>query len=556
MDRDLKSAVELTISCINLPSADLLSKSDPMVVVMLKDDKGSEREIGRTEGVNNNNNPVFLKKIKLDYFFEESQNLRFDVYDLDAKENAPLSSHDYLGCFETTLAGLVSAPGQCKQMRLKKAGKSLSKGDIKVTAEEIQTNAELVRIQLSARNLCKMDFFGKSDPFCEIWRTGNSGKVMVYKTEVVKVNLNPNWIPFELRLNEFCGGDKAAPLEFKLYDWDGDNTKPDFMGEFKASVNDIVAGMKGGKASFALTKEKDVNSKKPKARGTVFFDKFEFARNFSFLDYLRGGMQVSLIVCIDFTGSNGDPRDSRSLHFRDPTGEFNQYERVISHVGSIVAEYDSDQKFPVWGFGGSVNSQTSHCFPLGPYGGQECVGIHGILQAYAAAFSYVTLSGPTYFAEIFEAANRIAAEGCSSTFQNYYMVLVLTDGVINDLQKTIDVIVKSTDKPLSFIIVGIGGADFSAMENLDGDIHPLKSSTGVVSKRDIVQFVPYAKFAKEGLGSLARELLAEVPGQVTGFMRSQGYSPLPPRQFVAAPHPLGEVPTELVTAPAPVVTQA
>jgi hypothetical protein len=553
MDQDLKSRVELSIACVDLPSADLLSKSDPMVVVSLKEDSGTWREIGRTEGVDNNNSPTFLKKIQLDYYFEEAQKLRFDVYDLDAKDTAPLSSHDYLGCFETSLGNIVSAPGQSRQQRLttKDGSKPLSKGDIKVSAEEIQANADLASISMCANNLCKMDFFGKSDPFCEIWRTGPSGnKILVHKTEVVKVNLNPVWHPFDLRLKSLSGENKSSPIEFKLFDWDGDNTKPDYMGEFKTSVYEILDKMRTGKATFALSKEKDAKAKKPKARGTVSFTKFEIIRNYSFLDYLRGGMQVSLIVCIDFTGSNGDPRDQRSLHYRDPTGQFNQYEQVISSVGSIVAEYDSDQKFPVWGFGGCINKQTSHCFPLGPYGGQECVGIQGIMQAYAAAFSYVTLSGPTHFAEIFEASNRIAAEGCSASFQNYYIVLVLTDGVINDLQKTVDIIVKSTDKPLSFIIVGIGAADFSAMDMLDGDVQPLRSSNGDISKRDIVQFVPYSKFAKMGMGALAKELLAEVPGQVTGFMRSNNLVPLPPRQFIPVPHPLGVIQADPNAAPA------
>lgn len=513
-----------------------------MVVVSIKEPSNKWREIGRTEGVNNDNNPTFLKKIQLDYFFEEAQYLRFDVYDLDAKETDPLTSHDYLGYFETTLGNLAAAPGQCRQERLKKKDDSLAKGSIRVTMEELQANAEMLEISLCANNLCKMDLFGKSDPYCEFYRViSASNKVLVHKTEVVKVNLNPVWQPFTIRLKKLCGEDRKSPIEIKLFDWDGDNTKPDYMGEIHTSVEEILEKMKSGKATFSVTKEKDAKAKKPKQRGTLTFTRCAVTRQFTFLDYLRGGMQVSLIVCIDFTGSNGDPRDPTSLHYRNPSGEFNQYETVISSVGSIVAEYDSDQKFPVWGFGGAINKQTSHCFPMGPYGGQECVGIHGVMQAYAAAFSYVTLSGPTYFREIFAAAGKVASEGCSVSHQNYFIVLVLTDGVINDLQETIDTIVADSDKPLSFIIVGIGRADFSAMDQLDGDVQPLRNSKGQISKRDIVQFVPYSKFAKMGVTALARELLAEVPDQVTGYMRSHGFNPLPARQFVPIPHPLGEV---------------
>jgi len=37
----------------------------------------------------------------------------------------------------------------------------------------------------------------------------------------------------------------------------------------------------------------------------------------------------------------------------------------------------------------------------------------------------------------------------------------LTDGIINDLEKTIDEVVKGSTSPLSIIIVGIGEADFA-----------------------------------------------------------------------------------------------
>jgi len=36
-------------------------------------------------------------------------------------------------------------------------------------------------------------------------------------------------------------------------------------------------------------------------------------------DYIRGGMQLGLVCCIDFTGSNGNPFERGSLHYiHDP----------------------------------------------------------------------------------------------------------------------------------------------------------------------------------------------------------------------------------------------
>ena len=55
-------------------------------------------------------------------------------------------------------------------------------------------------------------------------------------------------------------------------------------------------------------------------------------------------------------------------------------------------------------------------------------------------------------------------------------MLIITDGIISDLQKTIDQIVYGSELPLSIIIVGVGAADFSAMDELDADEKPLYSN--------------------------------------------------------------------------------
>jgi hypothetical protein len=51
---------------------------------------------------------------------------------------------------------------------------------------------------------------------------------------------------------------------------------------------------------------------------------FQVTRIASFVEYLRGGCELSLIAAIDFTASNGDPRTPSSLHFRKPQGDMNE----------------------------------------------------------------------------------------------------------------------------------------------------------------------------------------------------------------------------------------
>lgn len=97
-------------------------------------------------------------------------------------------------------------------------------------------------------------------------------------------------------------------------------------------------------------------------------------------------------------------------------------------------------------------------------------------------------------------------------------------------------IIAASALPLSIIIIGIGNADFGAMETLDADTVAL-SAGGVRAARDIVQFVPFRKFTQIGdpytAGiRLAKEVLAEIPAQFLGYMKLNNIVPRPPRQDI------------------------
>ncbi|ELW66116.1 Copine-5 [Tupaia chinensis] len=68
-----------------------------------------ETPFGRTEVIDNTLNPDFVRKFIVDYFFEEKQNLRFDLYDVDSK-SPDLSKHDFLGQAFCTLGEIVGSP--------------------------------------------------------------------------------------------------------------------------------------------------------------------------------------------------------------------------------------------------------------------------------------------------------------------------------------------------------------------------------------------------------------------------------------------------------------
>ena len=94
---------------------------------------------------------------------------------------------------------------------------------------------------------------------------------------------------------------------------------------------------------------------------------------YSFLDYIRGGTELAATISIDFTASNGNPRNPDSLHYIQ-YGGMNQYELAIKSVGEIIEDYDSDKLFPTLGFGARIppRGDVSHMFyvnghPDNPY---------------------------------------------------------------------------------------------------------------------------------------------------------------------------------------------
>lgn len=245
-----------------------------------------------------------------------------------------------------------------------------------------------------------------------------------------------------------------------------------------------------------------------------------------FVDYLTGGCELQMCVAIDFTGSNGDPRRPGTLHYIHRDGQLNDYEKAITAVGGIVARYDSDQKFPVWGFGAKFGGIINHSFQVGPT--EELSGIGGILDGYRQVFrTGLTMSGPTVFADVITKAAYQAraqqAERKRIGKQAYHILLILTDGAVSNMELTKRAIVEASDAPLSIIIVGIGSADFSTMQFLD-DFLDSDDAEG----RDIVQFVEFSQH-QHNRESLTKETLDEVPDQVVDyFYDTHHIMPMPP----------------------------
>ena len=178
----------------------------------------------------------------------------------------------------------------------------------------------------------------------------------------------------------------------------------------------------------------------------------------------------------------------------------------------------------MYGYGALLgNSQkANHCFSINFQDNSNLNSIEDVLKEYRNAIRLVRLYGPTFFAPMIR--KTIEHRDLQKNENVYFILMILTDGIINDMKDTIDALVDASFLPISIIIIGIGNADFSNMDVLDADVNPLYNSSNVKTARDIVQFVPFNKFKNDGK-KLAEEVLKEIPRQIEGYLRMYNIEP-------------------------------
>jgi Copine/C2 domain len=512
--------------------------SDPFCVATLLPTEPGKKPIvlGKTEVIPNSLSPHWVKVFVLDYELGTPLKVACNIFDQVKK-----GDNKTMGSAVFDIGELLGARGNTKAKKLKGGGtlfanvrKALGSGTLRLHAK----GSKLKNVE---------GMFSKSDPFYELSRkisaSGGLTWDNVYRSPHMKNTLNPDWEPAVIDLSILCGGDLDLPIKVEVFDHESSGKhKP--MGSVEMSVKGMQSAAASGTPVTLLQKGKDVGSfhiVKAEVSGVESITNQLAATSVSprtpyvplpaaaagavnFVDYVSGGCELNVIVAIDFTGSNGDPRKPGTLHHLD-ANSMNPYEKAISAIVTILAKYDSDQKFPVYGFGAKYNGQINHCFRCGNL--EEVTGVKGVLDAYDSVFkSGLIMSGPTVFTEVMEEAAARASSSLEAAQrlgkQTYTVLLILTDGEVSDVQATARCLDLISNAPLSVVIVGVGDADFSGMRFLDDAA--LKSG-----KRDIAQFVQFNQHSSNST-ALTSETLREIPDQLVQCFQSRGIAPLPPLQ--------------------------
>ena len=394
----------------------------------------------------------------------------------------------------------MEIPGKSKGKKLKDGGV------LYASIDPVSDNAKgRLYVRLSGENIKNVEslFGGKSDPFFEFSRKSGDLMRLAYRSKVKKNDLNPEWDEVKIDVDYLCGSNFDQPFVISVYDYEK-SSKHRLIGSISTTVKGMLKAYDKGKAltitqgsektghikihDFRLTKndiettideyhvleemmkkqqsrslkktetqKKPTETKKPKkkADSNKVYSKDDPPHIKEYMDIC----DLSLAVAIDFSGSNGDPSKPGTLHEVRTDGELNDYEKAITAVASILAKLDEDECYPVWGFGVKFGGEVQNCFQVGP--NEEVKGLKGILEAYRGMFKKpLTMSGPTDITGVIEHAAKSAKQNFQTAIRNnmiaYTILLILTDGSLNDVNKTMSCLAESSQAPLSIIIVGIG----------------------------------------------------------------------------------------------------
>ena len=347
IDTECYEKVALLFTAKGLPKMDIASNTDAYLAVYQEDPHTKKLVfLGHTSVVRDSQNPEWPDHLIINYHFESTQKLTIKCYDQDDK--APLDQyekHDFIGEMSFTLSSLMCAKGQTYQSKWIN-GKP---GTLFIHAESVANTRDIFDVTFSAKNLTNLDgVMGKSDPFINIRRLREDGQYqLIWKNEPIMNNLNPVFPSVRIPLVTLCNGDIERPLIIEFMDFEKTGLhKP--MGIVRTTVKDILdnAGKPfdiidetlKGTSSGTVFKKPYINS------GQLLCTNVKIEIHPTFADFILGGCEVSAIVAVDYTGSNGDPQQASSLHHI--SSQKNQYQQAIESIGEVIEPYDTDKMFP------------------------------------------------------------------------------------------------------------------------------------------------------------------------------------------------------------------
>lgn len=504
--------------------------------------------LGRTEIVQNDCHPQWTQTIILEY--EYGSQFYFYVNVFEHTKSRKKSDPKSLGMVLFEVGDILGTRQATKAKRLRRGN-----GCVFCHLEPVKGiyESRRFRFQFAAKDLLlpnashanQVGSFRTSQPDTSFEIIKVPEEVIIYRSQIFPESVNPMWDVAEIDLGTIYNGDLKKDLRIVVSAIQK-NGKRMCIGIAETSLLYLIHSVLPSEAHGIENKEVRVteltlqrNSFNLKHMGKLLIHLAEIVDGNgskmieehydtmppmdlaslipisapvrrSLQDYLDHGCKIGVCIAIDYTSSNGDPLQETSLHYICDDC-LNDYEATISAICDALSRYVEGEEYTVWGFGAKFGDQVRHLFQCGSSPTVRTVA--GILAAYKSVFAAgVIMSGPTVFAHAIQAAAVKAKKQHDLMTSNdiqYTILLIITDGNMDDFEDTKRKIALYQDMPLSVIFVGVGRADFGMLVRLCQE----HTNTTFVEFR-IHQHDPNA---------IGQAALQHIPDQLCNYMRMRNF---------------------------------
>jgi Copine len=132
-----------------------------------------------------------------------------------------------------------------------------------------------------------------------------------------------------MTMAEFCNNNKYLPLRISVFSYTNSGDHPKY-GSVICNLKDIEMLGKS---------EMPIRNTRGKKTGSIRFETLKMDMRPSLVEYLRQGWKIDVNVCVDFSLSNLEINDYRSLHKVNSNGDMNVYEKALFEVCNVMMPY-------------------------------------------------------------------------------------------------------------------------------------------------------------------------------------------------------------------------
>lgn len=505
----------MIVAWTDLMKREEFQKGSPKLVVSVSNYDGPYYPVA-TLNLLDKKLPFYQKEIEMEFIDKSNQKIQMQL------QNPACKKLNLLEPFDVDMGVLLAGTGSAFI-------KTWS--DASVGAQEIWAagfwrlrDTHTYSFKIALKGVKDIEWFSKTDPYVKLSRlSDNYPKIPsdlkkidsdswtdVCFSEFKADNLNPEFEEMTIPSRVGCANDPKRPLRIDVWDFEDEQKKNHvYIGSAYFTFQELIDDPNKTFTAKSVSGE---------SIATVLFKEFRTEKCIEIDDYLLSGLKINSMVCVDYSSSNGDPKDAKSLHTLVP-GQKNSYERAIETILPSLFYYDSDKTIPLFGIASNFPSlrveEPKYFFKVLGRSSEQKVptSTEALLHFYRSAFTYSQGTEPTNMSPAVRGIVRWVSDMVKLDSWLYTVSVIFTDGQIDDEAEFLQTINEASNLPVSFVFVAIGGrSKIRRNLRLPG------------TSRNVAFTLDYEEYSKCPMQA-ANLMMKEVPKQMIAYYQLKGIQP-------------------------------